>query len=206
MPGYLKTVLPSSMKQLNYHALLSDFSGLSNGRLQFTFRKLSEADLSRYPVFSVMNRFQRYMHNMRHGHLCYGFFTSKNDLASYLWISLGSISDLVIPYGKLRVALSDQQSYIWDCRTIPDFQRKGLYIDGLCIAKQICVEHGATDIYISADPANVPSQRRIMSAGFKPCGEVKVITLGAANIIHTAKGTWKVAKKTKPIKFSTLLN
>jgi ribosomal protein S18 acetylase RimI-like enzyme len=97
--------------------------------------------------------------------------------AAYGWVSfheehIGEIG--------LHIRLRPGEAYIWDCATMPDFRRLGLYTGLLAhIAGALRAEH-FTRIWIGADTDNTPSQVGIAAVGFQPVVDLFVQSNGAA--------------------------
>ncbi len=96
------------------------------------------------------------------GRRCYAAWT-EGSLAAYGWVSFGEeeVSEL-----GLRLRLLPDEAYIWDCVTLPAYQRRGLYAALLGYILQTLRSEGVGGIWIGADFDNGPSQAGIGRAGF----------------------------------------
>ncbi len=96
------------------------------------------------------------------GRRCYAAWVGEQ-LAAYGWVSFGEehVGEL-----NLRLRMLPGEAYIWDCVTLPDFRRNGLYSALLGYISAQLRREGLRRIWIGADLANLPSQRGIARAGF----------------------------------------
>ena len=93
----------------------------------------------------------------------------SGEIAAYGWVTQG-----VEVVGELerRFNLHEREAYIWDCRTLPAWRRKGLYS---ALLSQIIVrlhEEDTPRIWIGASQHNRPSIRGFANAGFEPVIEL----------------------------------
>lgn len=134
-----------------------------------TFRALRPEDFDKNAIFREKKRQARFKKRLVHGHRCFGFETESGEVASYLWLSLGSLEKAVrVPFSLgMIIELGKYDGYIWDCRTVPEYLRRGLYTKGLLSVLGICASSGKKDIFIGCVPSNSPSYLGIMSAGFR---------------------------------------
>jgi GNAT superfamily N-acetyltransferase len=104
--------------------------------------------------------FQRRFHQ---GKQCYSAWID-NRLAAYGWVSFD-----VEYVGELDLILTllPGEAYIWDCVTVPDFRRKGLFTALLGYMVEALRQEHIERIWIGADLSNQPSQHGIDRAGFQ---------------------------------------
>jgi hypothetical protein len=84
---------------------------------------------------------------------------------------------------NLRLRLLSGEAYIWDCVTMPAFRQQRLY-SGLL--GYIVAELGAENlcrVWIGADLENLPSQRGIARAGFRPVADMVVARVLAMRLV-----------------------
>ena len=86
-------------------------------------------------------------------------------IAAYGWVSevVESIGELERPFHMRK-----GEAYIWDCATLPEFRRQGLYTSLLHIIATTLQREGTRRLWIGALRGNHPSLRGIASAGFQP--------------------------------------
>ena len=96
------------------------------------------------------------------GRRCYAA-RAQGTLAAYGWVSFG---DETVGELGLRLRLLPDEAYIWDCATLPEFQRQGLYAALLGRMLGELQAMGVQAVWIGADYANQPSQAGIAHAGF----------------------------------------
>jgi len=120
----------------------------------------------------ILNRFKS-------GRRCY---TARvdNQLAAYGWVSFDEefIGEL-----SLRVRLLPGEAYIWDCATLPIFRQQHLYTALLVyILRELYAEQFCR-AWIGANVENIPSQRGIANAGFKPVADMVVARVLAMRLV-----------------------
>jgi hypothetical protein len=105
-----------------------------------------------------------------------------NSIKSYLWFTNPSLGAKLVPWELAwSIKVDSSLSYIWDCRTLPESQGKGLYTTGL--DELIYTSHSQQKlpiIYCAVE--NVASQKGIVRSGFKPLGTVTLFKVGRLNI------------------------
>ncbi|MGO8949586.1 MAG: GNAT family N-acetyltransferase [Ktedonobacterales bacterium] len=86
-------------------------------------------------------------------------------IAAYGWVS-----EVVESIGELErlFHMHKGEAYIWDCATLPEFRRQGLYTSLLHIIATTLQREGTRRLWIGASRGNRPSLRGIASAGFQP--------------------------------------
>jgi ribosomal protein S18 acetylase RimI-like enzyme len=104
----------------------------------------------------------RVQHRLDHGSRCYAAWT-QGHLAAYGWVSFKEeeIGEL-----GLRVRLRPNEAYVWDCATLPDYRRYGLYSAVLVHITRALRAEGLGALWIGANANNWPSQAGIDRAGF----------------------------------------
>ena len=96
------------------------------------------------------------------GRRCYAA-RAQGRLAAYGWVSFGgeSVGSLA-----LQLRLLPGEAYIWDCATLPAFQRQGLYAALLGHIIAALAAERLRGVWIGADFHNQPSHAGINRAGF----------------------------------------
>ena len=86
-------------------------------------------------------------------------------IAAYGWVS-----EVVESIGELErlFHMRKGEAYIWDCATLPEFRRQGLYTSLLHIIATTLQREGTRRLWIGASRGNRHSLRGIASAGFQP--------------------------------------
>ncbi len=145
-----------------WHLRLSEPPRPIEPRLPAVFSQLgpeAEAELNRAMTqpdpAEVRRRFAE-------GRRCYAA-RAQGRLAAYGWVSFG---DETVGELGLRVRLLPDEAYIFDCATLPPYQRQGLYA---ALLGRMVAELRAADlqgVWIGADYDNRPSQAGIAHAGF----------------------------------------
>ncbi len=162
---------------------------------EFQFRELTAEDFSHNPIFHVNNRKDRYLRHLQRGQRCFGFFTPNNDIAAYFWVSFGG--EFKFKYFSWKLA--ENEAYIWDCRTLENHQRQGLYREGLKRIVPICQQKNITKIMISSKTDNKASHFGVLSAGFKRRGKVTLLMIGPVKLIFCTGRKPKIVKLTSSV-------
>jgi GNAT superfamily N-acetyltransferase len=107
-------------------------------------------------------------HRLDAGRRCYAAWT-QGCLAAYGWVSFAeeSVGEL-----GLRLRLLSDEAYVWDCATLPDYRRQGLYAALLGYITQALRAEGVSGFWIGADAGNEPSQAGFARAGFTAVGDL----------------------------------
>lgn len=98
-------------------------------------------------------------------------------IAAYGWVSF---DEEFIGEQHLRLRLSADEAYIWNCVTLPAFRRNYLYSALLAYIVRKLFEERLSCVWIGADQDNLPSQRGIARAGFTCVADLlvaRVLTL-----------------------------
>ncbi|MCI0550318.1 MAG: GNAT family N-acetyltransferase [Anaerolineae bacterium] len=95
-----------------------------------------------------------------------------NKITTYGWVSFNEefIGEL-----NLRLRLLPGEAYIWDCATLPSFQRNHLYSALLTYILMDLSTGQLQRVWIGADLDNVASQRGIARAGFQYVADLVVV-------------------------------
>ncbi len=102
------------------------------------------------------------------GKRCY-VARAGDQIAAYGWVSL--LEEHIGEF-NLRVRLVPGEAYIWDCFTVPEYRRFGLYSALLIHILHELQSDGLCRAWIGADLDNLPSQRGIARAGFHPVADM----------------------------------
>lgn len=88
----------------------------------------------------------------------------EEQIASYCWVSF---QQEYVGEMERTLNLRPGEAYIWNCATLPDFRRQGIYTALLGYMLTRLVQDGMQRVWIGADLENVPSHRAFASAGFQ---------------------------------------
>jgi ribosomal protein S18 acetylase RimI-like enzyme len=104
------------------------------------------------------------------GRRCYGAWV-EGRLAAYGWVSFNQewVGEL-----RLELQLQPGEAYIWDCATLPEFRQRGLYSALLVYIVGELREENISRFWIGADLENLPSQKGIARAGFRPVAHLVI--------------------------------
>jgi ribosomal protein S18 acetylase RimI-like enzyme len=131
--------------------------------ISVVFGELTAADASALAAAmdqssaAILDRFQQ---NRR----CFAAWHG-DEIASYCWISMqqeyvGEMESVLDIYAG--------EGYIWNCATLPQHRRQGLYTTLLAFMLQTLSSQGMNRIWIGADLENIPSLRAFDTVGFLP--------------------------------------
>ena len=119
------------------------------------------------------------LHRFDAGSRCYAARVDGR-LASYGWVSFReeSVGEL-----NLRVRLLPGEAYIWDCFTLPEYRRQGLYSALLGYILSHLEEGSVCRTWIGTDTDNIASQRGIARAGFRHVADLVLAPVRAMRLI-----------------------
>lgn len=90
-------------------------------------------------------------------------------IAAYGWVSFEyeDIGEI-----ELRLRLRPGEAYVWDCATLPEYRRQGLYSSLLThILRELRAEN-LERVWIGAESINLPSLQGIARAGFMHVADI----------------------------------
>lgn len=154
------------------------------------FRQLDISDFRRDPVFQEKNRAEHFIELVRQGHICNGYVTTDDRVASYIWHSV-----MPAPFELgLTFKASHLDAYLWNCRTTPEFENRGLYRMGLKNCMNLIP---APRTWIVTNQDNPASKKGIEEAGFRRMDDLTIariqqLVIGktrAGFILHWGTGT-----------------
>ena len=88
----------------------------------------------------------------------------QDRIACYGWVLRGMLR---IPDLNLQVPLPEGHTYIWDCRTVPDFRGRGIFPALLHFMLEELRGLGVRQAWAATAPGNAPSVRAFAKAGFR---------------------------------------
>ena len=147
-----------------------------NPAINATFSRVGIDSIMKLAAVMGPNTSTEILKRLESGRRCY-VAQVENRFVAYGWVSFDEefIGEL-----NLRLRLLPGEAYIWDCATLPAFQRKHLYSALLAnILLDLNTDH-LHRVWIGADFENVTSQKGIARAGFKHIADLvlaRVLTL-----------------------------
>ncbi len=144
-----------------------------------TFRRIGPETVPKLADVLGESAADEFLNRFKSGRRCYTGWVD-NQLAAYGWVSFDEefIGEL-----SLRVRLLPGEAYIWDCATLPIFRQQHLYTALLVyILRELYAEQFCR-AWIGANVENIPSQRGIASAGFKPVADMVVARVLAMRLV-----------------------
>lgn len=111
------------------------------------------------------------------------------EIVAYGWVSRGMerIGEL-----ERSLRMRPDEAYIWDCATIPQFRRQGLYTALLGYIAAMLRDEGMRRLWIGTSLQNRPSLRGMANAGFQPV--LKVLYFRLLKISHA----WVIGEAAAP--------
>ncbi len=99
---------------------------------------------------------------------------SGEDLACYGWVSQGRewIGEM-----QAHFLMLPGEGYIWDCVTLPQFRRQGLYTALINHMLRALFAEGLHRVWIGSNIENQPSIRGFQRAGFRALVQVRLFRL-----------------------------
>lgn len=145
-------------------------------RIPATFRRIDPESLPALAEAMGGDASAEILKRCETGRCCYAAW-ADDTLAAYGWVSFDEeyIGEL-----KLRLSLLRGEAYIWDCFTLPAFRQNYLYSALLVYILGELRSENFCRAWIGADLDNMPSQRGIARAGFRPVADLliaRVLTL-----------------------------
>jgi len=142
------------------------------------FRQLGPDDFASASLFQAGNRAQRFTARLDGPHACYGYVADTGEVAAYIWVSRRTDGACEVPLAQnIRLSLAPGELYIWDCRTSPTFESRGLYRRALRRALGLGRDDGADVAAICCHHDNLASIKGISAAGFEQTAVVRVCRL-----------------------------
>lgn len=88
----------------------------------------------------------------------------EEQVVSYCWISQQRehVGEM-----ERTIKLQARDAYVWDCATVPDYRRRGLYTALLGFINRALAAEGLHRIWIGANLENEPSRRAFDAVGFR---------------------------------------
>lgn len=144
----------------------------------YRFRRLTAADFEGSPLGQEKGRAGIFAQRIEQGHQPWGFVASDNSVACYLWLSAPRQGAAAPDFELgLRAAIQPDAAYIWDCRSDPRHERKGLYRHGLVSLVRQAMADGTKSVQIVTRRENIRSKHSIIAAGFQAAGEMRLYAL-----------------------------
>jgi ribosomal protein S18 acetylase RimI-like enzyme len=114
------------------------------------------------------------------GGRCFGV-RAQGRLAAYGWVSSGAewIGEL-----EREFRIPEDEIYIWDCETTPEFRRNRLYSSLLSAILGQSRAEGLRRVWIGSNLDNRPSMRGIEAAGFRPAAEITSLRLIVLRVLR----------------------
>ncbi len=137
-------------------------------------------------LFRENNRTEKFIRRIKDGHKCYGFLENNENVIAYFWVSYPTRKSPPFTFG-LNLKIPSTHMYIWDCRTSPDFQRTGLYRNGLIKIRE---KYQDKKIFINCDYKNINSIKGIENAGFRLCGCISAYILLSRINLWCKNNSW----------------
>lgn len=166
-------------------------------RPDYQFAELSEADFKQSSLVQTRDRPQVFSLRLSWGHRCYGWRDRQGQIAGYLWLS--DCNALNTPWMfDVNLTMHPDCVYIWDCRTAPGHENRGLYTAGLTRLRQLAADKGGGTALIDCAPDNAASIRAIEKAGFRRMSNVELWNVGPLRLLHTAVGWRAISARLDP--------
>jgi hypothetical protein len=133
----------------------------------YRFAGLGFDALENAPLALARGRAAKFRARLDQGYACAGYRDADGVVRSYVWIAGGAAGPHAVPVWRgLRWRLAPDEIYLWDCRTEPGHEGRGLYRAALWRAARDALTAGARAVWIESETANRASIRGIEAAGF----------------------------------------
>ena len=119
-------------------------------------------------------------HRFRTGRRCFSLRVADR-IVAYGWATRGleSVGEL-----EREFSLTDDEVYIWDCGTVPDWRGQGCYTALLNQMLRQFHQEGIARIWIGASRQNQPSIQGIVRAGFQHVMDVAYYRLWVLTLLR----------------------
>ena len=135
-----------------------------------TFCRVESESMNELAAVMGANSSTQILERFESGRRCY-VAQVEAQIAAYGWVSF---DEELIGELSLRLRLLPGEAYIWDCATLPAFQRNYLYSVLLTYILGDLQSERLQRVWIGADLNNVASQRGIARAGFRYIADLVV--------------------------------
>ena len=154
----------------------------------YRFRKLEAADFETSRLGQEKGRAQGFAKRIAQGHQPWGYLAPDGTVACYLWLSAPEFSEAPPDFELgLRARIPAGCAYVWDCRSDPRHERRGLYRHGLAALARCTADIGARSVLIVTRRENTRSRDSILAVGFRAAGTMRLFGLG--NLVFIAGAT-----------------
>jgi ribosomal protein S18 acetylase RimI-like enzyme len=143
-------------------------NNLRNLKVAATFMEIHLDDLSTLPDASAGIEIKIIKRRLEAGKRC---FSAQIDgrLASYCWVSRSAECIGEIEH---EIHFEPDEAYIWDCMTLPEFRRRGLYTALLNHMAGEIRRDGVRWLWIGSSVNNYASMRGFLKAGYQPVADL----------------------------------
>src|SRR5215217_5722394 len=141
---------------------------ICSARVEVQFEELDLADIDDLAAAMELPSTEPILQRLRSNRRCFGLKVA-GQIASYGWVTRGAecVGEL-----ERRFRLRDDETYIWDCGTVPAWRGQRCYSALLSQLIHGLHREGTPRIWIGASRQNQPSIRAFASAGFQPVVDV----------------------------------
>jgi GNAT superfamily N-acetyltransferase len=117
------------------------------------------------------------------GCLCFGVWI-EGSVAGYGWLSTGPewIGEL-----QLEIKPREREAYIWNCVTIPEHRRRGVFrslVMGMTAAAR---RLGARRVWIGS--VDIPAERALAPIGFRPALHFSAIMFAGLHVMRVSRSS-----------------
>jgi len=133
-------------------------------RVEVAFKELEAGEIDDLTVAMGLPSSELIQQRLEGNRRCF-ILKVAGQIATYGWVTCG-----VENVGELerKFYLRDDETYIWDCVTLPEYQRQRCYSALLSHIIYQLDREGVPRIWIGASLPNDPSVRGFANAGFEP--------------------------------------
>lgn len=159
-----KTLFSKMYCRLNIFVFKSDLQKIPSPKIQLAFKELFFQDLQDmgdfrgFPIPELI-----YKERFKDGYKCFGFFLNGK-VAHVAWVKNVMNGYLNDGFNIFKI---NNGIWIYDCFTMPEFRRKGVYSSSLVYLQKILQQSGGEGVFIGVDLGNIFSQKGIKRAGFR---------------------------------------
>ena len=117
------------------------------------------------------------------GCLCFAVWI-EGAIAGYGWLSTGPewIGEL-----QLEIKPREREAYIWNCVTVPEHRRRGVFRSLVVGMSSAARRLGARLVWIGS--VNIPAERALAPIGFRPALHFSAMTIAGLHVMRVSRSS-----------------
>jgi GNAT superfamily N-acetyltransferase len=117
------------------------------------------------------------------GCLCFAVWI-KGALGGYGWLSTGPewVGEL-----QLEIKAREREAYIWNCVTVPEYRRRGVFRSLVVGMSTAARRLGARRVWIGS--VDIPAEKALAPIGFRPALHFNVARVGGLHLMRVSRSS-----------------